>query len=174
MQCARIQRMLANYALGDARVTERLCVEVHTSHCPSCRKELEDICELVAASERALTHPCPSDDFGALMARIEACEMPPRDLPVNAGWSWRTISMRVVAAAAIVAVIAVAAPVARNARLVMRDLQEVSTDAQLPADETVQVPLVSEPFVKRARTIEDEYGALSGGTAIGAVDPLLP
>ena len=38
MQCGQIRKMLINYALDDARMTERLCVDVHTSHCSASGK----------------------------------------------------------------------------------------------------------------------------------------
>lgn len=156
MQCAQIRKMLANYALDDARVTERLCVDVHVAHCAACRKELEEVCEVIAASDRALSHPCPSADFEALMARIEAGEFRAREIPVGTRWSWRTAAMRVAAAAAVVVAIAVTAPVARNAGHVVRELRDVSSDRVLPQVNPVQVPAVSEAFVKRALDIAEE------------------
>jgi hypothetical protein len=166
--------MLINYALEDARVTERLCVEVHTSHCAACRKELEDTCELIAASERVLSHPYPVDDFDQLMARIAAGEMPPRDIPVGAEWSWRGMAARTAAAAALVGAIFFTAPVARNAGHVMRELQEVSNTQQVPLGSSVQVPVLSEPFVKRVLEMKNGYESVHRKDIPRVVEPLLP
>lgn len=172
MQCVRIRKTLINYAIGDARVTERLCVEVHTSRCPSCQKELEDICELLAASERVLAHPYPTHDFDGLMARIRSGEIPMRDITVSGGWRWRTIGARAAALAAVIAVLVITAPAARNAGDVMRDLRDVSANSELVTGESLQVPIVSGPFVKRA--LEISRGPLSGASALGAVEQLFP
>jgi hypothetical protein len=155
MQCSQIRKMLANYALDDARTTERMCVEVHTSHCAACRKELEDTCELIAATERVLSHPSPSHDFDALMAQIEASELVARDLPTRAQWTWRGVAMRSAAAAVVMAAIVITIPMARNAGHVVREFREVSNDRFVDAAEPAQVPVVSEPFLRRANSIKE-------------------
>ncbi|MCC6154638.1 MAG: hypothetical protein IT367_12805 [Candidatus Hydrogenedentes bacterium] len=173
MQCSQIRKMLANYALDDARVTERLCVEVHTSHCAACRKELEDTCELVAATERALSHPGSTLDFETLMARIEASELISRDLPTRAQWTWRGVAMRSAAAAALMAAVFITIPVARNAGQVVRELRDVSTDRGSDQSEPSQVPVVSEPFVRHAHKIK-EYEQTPSSAANALLQPSEP
>ena len=174
MQCGQIRKMLVNYALDDARMTERLCVDVHTSHCSACRQELEDVCELIVACDGALSHPCPADDFDTLMARIEAGEAPGRDIPAGTRWTWRTTAARAAAAAAVVAAILIAAPVARNAGHVVRELQEVTSDSGVPQGDRVLVPVVSEAFVKRVLKINEEYEAVHRTQSSMTADPRLP
>lgn len=173
MQCSQIRKMLANYALDDARVTERLCVEVHTSHCAACRKELEDTCELVAATERALSHPGPTLDFDVLMARIEASELVARDLPTRAQWTWRGVAMRSAAAAVLMAAVFITIPVARNAGQVVRELRDVSADRSADQAEPAQVPVVSEPFVRHAHKIK-EYEQTPSAAANALLQPSEP
>jgi anti-sigma factor RsiW len=175
MQCGQIRKMLINYALDDARMTERLCVDVHTSHCSACRQELEDVCELIVACDGALSHPCPADDFDTLMARIEAGEAPARDIPAGVRWNWRTVATRAAAAAAaVVAVILIAAPVARNAGHVVRELQEVTSDRGVPQGDRVLVPVISEAFVKRVLEINEGYEAVHWMQSSMTADPRLP
>lgn len=154
MQCSQIRKMLANYALDDARTTERLCVEVHTGHCAACRKELEDTCELIAATERVLSHPSPSHDFDTLMEKIEASERIARDLPTRGQWTWRGVAMRSAAAALVMAAAVITVPMARNAGHVVREFREVSNDRAAGAAGPAQVPVISEPFLRRADSIK--------------------
>ena len=165
--------MLANYALDDARITERLCVEVHTSHCAACRKELEDTCELVAATERALSHPGSMLDFDALMARIEASELIARDLPIRVQWTWRGVAMRSAAAAAVMAAVVITIPMARNAGQVVRELRDVSVDRGADLAEPLQVPAVSESFVRHAHKIK-EYEQTPAAAANALLQPSEP
>jgi hypothetical protein len=166
--------MLANYALDDARITERLCVEVHTSHCAACRKELEDTCELMAATERVLSYPGPSQDFDALMARLEASELIARDLPTRAQWTWRGVAMRSAAAAALMAAIIITIPMARNAGHVVREFRDISIDRPTESAKPEQLPVVSEPFVKRAHWIESTYDQTSTAAANALISPPQP
>ncbi|MCC6793519.1 MAG: hypothetical protein IT366_00255 [Candidatus Hydrogenedentes bacterium] len=174
MQCSQIRKMLANYALDDARITERLCVDVHTSHCAACRKELEDTCELVAATERALSYPGSTLDFETLMARIEASEMIARDLPTRAQWTWRGVAMRSAAAAAVMAAVIITIPVARNAGHVVREFRDVSVERTTESDEPEQVPVVSEPFVKRADWIKSAFDQAPAAATNALVQPPQP
>lgn len=174
MQCSQIRKMLANYALDDARITERLCVEVHTSHCAACRKELEDTCELVAATERVLLHPSPSHDFESLMARIEASELIARDLPIRSQWTWRGVAMRSAAAAAVMAAIVITIPMARSAGHVVREFRDVSVDRTREGAKPEQVPVVSEPFVKRAHWIESTYDQAPAAATNALIQPPQP
>ncbi len=173
MQCSQIRKMLANYALDDARITERLCVEVHTGHCAACRKELEDTCELIAATERVLSHPSPSHDFDTLMAKLEASALIARDLPTRAQWTWRGVAMRSAAAAALMAAVVITIPVARNAGHVVREFREVSTDRSADQAGPSQVPVVSGPFVRRAHKIE-EYEQTPAAAAHALLQPSEP
>lgn len=173
MQCSQIRKMLANYALDDARITERLCVEVHTSHCAACRKELEDTCELVAATERVLSHPGSTLDFDTLMARIEASELIARDLPTRGQWTWRGAAMRSAVAAALMAAVVITVPMARNAGQVVRELRDVSADSSVDQAEPSQVPVVSAPFVRHAHKIK-EYEQTPSAAANALLQPTAP
>jgi len=153
MQCLQIRRMLLNYALDDARVTERLCVDVHLTHCTGCRRELEDLCELVHASDRALAHPAPRDDFDGLMARIAADEAAVRESRVRVPFRWRRVAMRVGAAAAVVAVVLFTAPLLRQTERVVDDFREATTVNLHEKPQPVQVPVVTQPFVERMQAV---------------------
>ena len=170
MQCSRIRGMLTNYALGDVRVTEKLCVEVHVSHCRDCREELEDLCEIMHACDRMLAHPAPKDDFDALMARIALEESLHADEPVRVRLRWRGLLFRGVAAAVLLVVALLAAPYVRQTGRAMRDMRETTT-VQFEADKPVRVPVVTEPFVKRASDIRTREGvdSLTAGIEAAAI-----
>ncbi len=100
MQCAHIRSMLLNYALDDARRTERLCVDVHIAHCPACQRELEDLCELILTCDHALAHPAPRDNFDAVMARIKSDEVRQCVTQVRGSLQWKAVRVGAVAALA--------------------------------------------------------------------------
>ncbi|MDZ4861179.1 MAG: hypothetical protein SGI88_19580 [Candidatus Hydrogenedentes bacterium] len=149
MQCQHIRLMLQNYALDDARTTERLCVDVHVSHCAACRRELEDVCELILASDRALAHPSPRDDFDGLMARIAADEAALRETQVKIPFRWRTVALRASAVAVVAAVLVFTPPLVRQTGQVVNGLREAA-HAQ-PGD--TPVPVLTEPFVSRMQAV---------------------
>lgn len=154
MQCSQIKPMLANYALGDTRVTEKLCVEVHIVHCDTCRRELEDFCELIHASDKVLSHPKPRDDFDGLMARIAAEEAACVQTPISVRVRWQGLLVRTAAAVAIVVVVAGAAPWIRQTGRAMREVREATTGQPEIGGKSVRVPVVTESFVKRASDIQ--------------------
>lgn len=114
MQCSQVREMTFDYALGELRAAQQLCVDVHAAHCPACTRELEDACELVSVCERALSHPSPVDDFAGLMRRIETRGAPTRELPAMARWAWRRLAARGLAAAAVALLAAITVPAARE------------------------------------------------------------
>jgi len=148
--------MLLNYALDDARLTERLCVDVHVKHCESCRRELEDLCALIQSADRALAHPAPRDDFDALMARIHADERAARESMVRVPVRWKTVAFRAVAAAAVVTVMVFTAPLVKRTEQVMNDLRDAASPRAGMPTRDVQVPVMTEPFVERMQAVSSD------------------
>ncbi|MBM3290830.1 MAG: zf-HC2 domain-containing protein [Candidatus Hydrogenedentes bacterium] len=161
MNCREIRDMTIEYVLGGLGPAARLCVEVHTAHCPACRQELEDACELAAVCERALSHPHPVDDFESVMARIVRCEARIRETPVYRRLTWRRFAARAATAAAAAALLAIALPAARNAGRVVEGIERATDIRALAADPDAEGPVTGGPIARRIFEIERAFASLS-------------
>lgn len=169
MQCSKIRGMISNYALGDARVTEKLCVEVHITHCAKCREELEDLCELYHACDRMLAHPAPRDDFDGLMHRIHREEADRAETPIKVRLRWESFFLRAAATAAVLLVILFSAPLVRQTGLAMRNAGDADVHADSKSGKPVRVPMVTEPFVKRATDINSRESEMDQSISAGTI-----
>ena len=154
MQCSQIRGMLSNYALGDTRVTERICVEAHIARCRACQRELEDLCEIINACEQRLSHPAPRDDFEGLMLRVAANEAAYRETPLRVRLRWGALAVRATAAAAVVLVLVFSAPLLRQTGRAVREVREITAEQAGSAARPGRVPAFTQSFVNRASTIE--------------------
>ena len=86
MRCQGIREKFVGYLEGEARLTERICVDVHVAGCYPCREELEDLREFFAATRMAVAHPRPRNRFGLLMTEIAEAESPPIQPRMTPRW----------------------------------------------------------------------------------------
>ncbi|MBN2309080.1 MAG: hypothetical protein JXR94_08925, partial [Candidatus Hydrogenedentes bacterium] len=98
------------YLEGEARLTERLCVEVHITYCYHCREELDELRELLASSRAAIRHPHPTDRFDLLMERIARNEAAVQAASPQRRWRWRDHAVRLAVAAGIVIAVGASSP----------------------------------------------------------------
>lgn len=70
MKCEMVRKRFIAYLDGDARHTERMCVDVHLAGCRACRDDLDALKEVLDAAPPALRHPAPVNRFGELREQM--------------------------------------------------------------------------------------------------------
>lgn len=150
MDCERVREKFVAYLEGESRLTERLCVQVHTACCYPCKEDLQELRVLLAASSTALRHPNPRNRFDVLMDRIriaEATTKPARrSMPVRMSGKLAKLA----AAAGLLILIGVSPPVFFQSRAWLAHRSETIEP------QSSQVHAVSNPFVLWRQGIERE------------------
>ncbi len=148
MDCRRVREKFVTYLEGESRLTERLCVQVHTACCYPCREDLQEMRALLAASRTALRHPNPRNRFDVLMDRIriaEAATKPARrSLPVRMPGKLAKLAV----AAGLLIVVGISPPVFFQSRAWLARRAETIEPA------SSQVQAVLHPFLLWSQDIE--------------------
>ena len=150
MRCATVREKFVDYLDGDARRTERLCVEVHVARCYPCREELEETRELLATYGDAMRHPNPQNDFGRVRTRIAQLQEKSQEMARPHGMHRRRPWPKLVVSAAALVLMAVSLPFVLNGVHWMKPSQ----DGHDGVGERAKAPAASRPFVERKNQID--------------------
>ncbi|MCP4645748.1 MAG: hypothetical protein GY851_35210 [bacterium] len=156
MRCERVREKFVDYLEGEARLTERLCVDVHVARCYTCREELEDTRQFLLSCRQALRHPNPRYRFSALMADVKTGEANVRYLPRRRALHLRENLARLTVAAVVLVVIGVSSPlIIRGGGMLVGGTADAGSAAEIRVGDEAATP---DTLAGRRDSIEEEAG----------------
>ena len=121
MTCQESQSLLIRYVDDDLGTEDRLAVERHLAACCPCREDVEELQEVLALCDRALTPPPSGHRFEDLIGLLHAA--PP--VPLRQNSLWRDAFRMAIAAAMVLMLISTADFVVTQVRHVVRVAEQV-------------------------------------------------
>ena len=118
MECGEARALISQFVERDLPERARQAVDEHLSHCYVCQEELDEVTAVVDACREALRHPAPRNRFAELRPLLAGNAAVPTRSNVVA-WRGRRVAGAIAAlagaAAVVIILVSLGAPVARTA-----------------------------------------------------------